>query len=734
MRSKTSFFNKTMFAKAMARWWPLWGAYFALWLLVMPVAMLSNRYAYLNGIYIGQGQVYDLAIYGGVIGGFCMGALAAMAVWSFLYTSRSAHGMACLPVRREGQYLSALLAGFVPVLCANAVIFLLTLLAELSLGRVYFAPLLTWFGVVTLTYLFFYAFATFCAQLTGNIIVLPLVYGVLNFTVWAVRELVIAVLSAFVYGMSYSSTGLGFLTYLSPPMGYLNAAMYGGAGLNTRPVTELTADGVYKVVGYTFHGWGVLLAYAAAGLVLMLLALLLFRRRRMETAGDVVAVKPLKPVFRWCMALGCGLVFGMLMYAILLSGSAMQKRAVFLGLLIFMLIGAFIGWFAAEMLIKKSFRVFKRNSWAGLGICFAVIVALMLCMRLDLFGYETRVPAPDRVQYVYLSVNGESASLTEPENIARVAALHGDIIANKSLHESGWRGYARGEGFRIYSCFLTYHLENGGNVTRRYDLVYLAEGHADLELAQELLNLPEAVRNRKAIGGEYDAFGVHTPIYYDYDRDNITYAHVSVAMTGDECARLGGYASAEDYVLYELSGWDRYSLEHMSPSEWKEALNSAILDHTVGADLYEKYGLYDRDWNMADLDLDPGDMYFMYTLYLTPAEAAELYNTCCLPDIDDGALGRVSILDDGRYENEFYNARIEIEAREERTTDYESGGYGPAMATDYDTVRFSSTPTVDSRRTNAWLRAHGVALHTNGETTNTWTGESIINREPTPLG
>ena len=48
--------------------------------------------------------------------------------------------------------------------------------------------------------------------------------------------------------------------------------------------------------------------YAAFGLVLAALALLLFRRRAMERAGDAVAFDVLKPLFRFCMALGCAIV------------------------------------------------------------------------------------------------------------------------------------------------------------------------------------------------------------------------------------------------------------------------------------------------------------------------------------------------------------------------------------------------------------------------------------------
>lgn len=719
MRSKTSFFNWTMCKKSMARFWPLWAAYFAVWLLALPVVFLSDR-GYGRNFYLGQEYVLELAVYAGVIGGAVMAILAAMAVWSFLYSSRSAHGMACLPVRREAQYGSALLAGFLPVLASNVVIFLLTLLAEAARGPVYPEAALTWLAAVTLIYLFFYAFATLCAQLTGSIVILPLVYGVLNFTVWAVRELVTAMLSRFVYGMTYAAGTAEFLNYLSPPMGYLRGN--GAVAVSVESRRVLNADGVYRIDGYFLSGWRVVLSYAVVGLILLALALLLFRRRRMETAGDVVAVNALKPVFRWCMALGCGLVFGMLMYGILLGFSDRQKNAAFLVLLIFTLVGAFIGWFASEMLMKKSFRVFRQKSWAGLGICFAVILVLMLGMRLDLFGYEKRVPQADRVEFVVLWANGETAVLYETDNIARVTALHGDVIAHKPLHEGGWSDRIYTESFGVYSCRITYYLQNGNYMTREYTLADMDEGHADLEEVQALLNVPEAVQSRKARGVSIDRYGNRSLINYDFTRDNITYATVRAAMTGSECAAAAGYNDVEEYVLRELGGWDEYSLREMTPAERKEALNDAVLHSALNVDaLWEKYGLNNRNWDSATLDIDLTGVYFMYEFYLTPAEAEELYQTCCLSDIADGTLGRVSILDDGTYENEFYNARIEIECREPRedglNADYAATAPVATAPDDgYTHHRFTTTPTVDSMRTNAWLRAHGVALYTNGET------------------
>ena len=50
------------------------------------------------------------------------------------------------------------------------------------------------------------------------------------------------------------------------------------------------------------------------------IALLLHRFRRMESAGDVIAIRHLKPVFLYCFTVGCSLVLGYVLANLLLWG------------------------------------------------------------------------------------------------------------------------------------------------------------------------------------------------------------------------------------------------------------------------------------------------------------------------------------------------------------------------------------------------------------------------------
>ena len=80
----------------------------------------------------------------------------------------------------------------------------------------------------------------------------------------------------------------------------------GGQRYETSVLTSVTLE----------NGW-LIAAYAAAGAALLGLAWLLYRRRRSESAGDVVAVGWMKPVFRYGCAVYAAILGGRLLYALL---------------------------------------------------------------------------------------------------------------------------------------------------------------------------------------------------------------------------------------------------------------------------------------------------------------------------------------------------------------------------------------------------------------------------------
>jgi ABC-2 type transport system permease protein len=691
MQSRTSFFNKAVFGKSISRFWPIWAIYLGLWVLVLPVTLLSRRWEYGGwGIQNAASFILESGIFGGVLGGAVLAVAVCMAVWCFLYNNRGAHGMACLPLRREGLFCSVMLAGLLPAwavqLCVAVLAWLAGAVSGLGGSGAQLAGYLAqWFGTVALTYLFFYGFATLCAMLTGNVVILLLVYGVLNFVAVGVELLIRGVFAQFVYGLAGSIDVLPVTRWISPAVGYL---------------TTLGLD--YGMETVTMHGWTALWLYALAGLVLLVCALLLFRRRRIESAGDVVAVRVLKPIFRWCMALGCGMVLSSLIYTIFFYNYGNgQTRGAFLITLIFLLIGALIGWFAGEMLICKSFRVFSGRRWAGYGIVCAVILVVMLGMRFDLFGVERRVPETAEVKSVLVTSAGTGATLTTPEGIDQARELHRAILADRSWND---RATYYESSVNSTFCNIRYTLRSGAVVSRQYVLYYEEadpHGRGECGLLQDLMNCPDAVANRKRINGEVT-------------RERVLGGWVETTMPAGEAAALEGYDRAEDYLICEYLGYSRSDVALMSETERRslavEAACQSMLNYRYG-DAY-LYTYYDRNFDPERTDFD--SVLVLYSLHLGAGEAWDLWEQAVRDDLAEGRLGRVYLLNDDSFATGTYLTHVGIEFRDVLVGQLEdvNGNFLTASS------ELSTTVTVDARRTADWLRARGLELVTPAEAQN----------------
>lgn len=484
MPSRTSFFNKKLFCKTLGRFWPLWTGYLLFWLLCVLPCINPD----IEAVHV-CGSIYELAGILGIIAALVVSCAAALAVFGFMYTPRSAGAVACLPVRREGVFISCTLAGLLPMLTAHVLTAAVGCLVAAARGVECAGALWEWCAAVSMESVFFFGFAAFCAQLTGAAVILPAVYAVLNFTAFVIETIVRYIVSIFVYGMS--SSGSSLLTLLSPPVYILGAV---GAAY------DYSEDMGYQT-GVSMTGVGTLALYALAGLIFLLIALALYRRRRLESAGDVVAVRVLRPVFKYCMTFGCALVLGVLCYNIFDSSVQRSVGASIAVMLAFLLLGAFIGYFGAQMLLKKSFRVF-RGGLLGFGVSCLVLAALLIFAGNGFFGYESRIPAQDAIDNVVLVADGDMILLRGDEGVAAALELHDEVIEGKSYNRrfENTSYYASGT-LRDVHLRISYELKDGSTLERAYSLGYDADNPSlsQVPQLQELFNCREAIAWRKQL-------------------------------------------------------------------------------------------------------------------------------------------------------------------------------------------------------------------------------------------
>ena len=349
--------------------------------------------------------------------------------------------------------------------------------------------------------------------MVGNTFALPAVYFLLHFLAPLLDWLISTFAGNFLFGLnSYYS---GMVDFLSPTVYLMERVNVDCAYENV--ITQTTLTGSYsetnQLVSVTLDNTWLIGVYALVGVALLALAWVLYARRRSESAGDVVAVGWMKPVFRFGIAALTALLGGQALYA--RFWSSFQEGAYYdaLPMVVCMLVAGTIGYYAASMLLAKSLRVF-RGSWKGLVLVAAGCIALCCVLRFDLLGISRRVPEIDRVEKVefyaadntYRLYPGEDDALLE-----EVRTLHQAIVEDQAYirnYEDNWRSTVVNDdtGTMAYTYIrLIYTLNNGLQVERYYDLPLTKyrmgqEGTYD-RLLDELVN-SEALKAKRPHAGD----------------------------------------------------------------------------------------------------------------------------------------------------------------------------------------------------------------------------------------
>lgn len=508
MRCGTSFYNGTLGRQLTLRFWPLIALYTVIWAMFLPFVAITTPYpspygftsldVLYNAKHVFQWVPLFLAV------GF--GVLVAMAVCSHLYSTRSANFTAALPPKRTAlfatHYLTGLLWLVVPflVMAAIAMAIYQVKLQDFTTVFQVFGPGMS-MGVGLL--LFFYSFAVLCGMLTGHLLALPAFYAIFNGLVGGVWLLLTAIFQEFYYGYPGSvSVVPAWVEWLTPAWNLLRQYASNGTGISPATVA------VYTVVG-------VLMALVAG---------LLYLKRPMERAGDVVIWAGLRPVFRYGVALCSGLALGSFTRIVLNLGP--------LGLAVSAILWGVAGCFVAQMFLTKSVRVLRY--WKGAGAVALSFAALFGVIQLDLTGYETRVPDADDV--VSVSISGldsrprdtasdfRNISTSDPEAISLLTQLHQQLVDQFDTDDFDW------SNDDVTSLDLTYTLINGTRISRSY-MVPLHETDETRPgtityLAHQIVNNPDLMLSSYLFPHleekGYELLGADLYANYDVDPSNLS--------------------------------------------------------------------------------------------------------------------------------------------------------------------------------------------------------------------
>ena len=490
MPRKTSFCNAALLRSDIKRYWPLLFLYVAVWVVILPMQILSASRecdgvadGIMTVLQMKQHNVIIQSIPASAVMSLLFGCFAAMAVWSYLMSGRTVGLMHALPVTRTQAFFSHVLSVLGALTAGNVLIFLLTALCSAGFSYVDWTALGTWLLLTELMALFFFALGSLCAMVTGWLLAVPVLYGAMNVVALLLYAVISTMTQMFYFG--YSSSDIPeFITWLTPVGRIWDAVANGGAQPVEVQFPEPIGTQSYHRFQLPASAFSTCIIYAAVGIALLALVWWLYKKRPSETAGDAMSFRWLQPIARWSIGLCGGWGLGLFLNYVILGSSS------FAGLLICQLVMGVICFFAAQMLLKKKFRIFTRRWWVETLALVLTLLAVTLCIKLDITGYQHRVPDAEDVTSVRFSASYADFTTDDPAAVESVISLHRAIL--EQYDETGERlenqTYLDTEGGPITRYVrVDYQLRNGTSLRREWR-VSIVNGSDIHRLLTQLVN------------------------------------------------------------------------------------------------------------------------------------------------------------------------------------------------------------------------------------------------------
>lgn len=445
MNSTISFFNKSIFKSDIKRYW--WTALLETLILfvstVMPVYERCTRYIENNGVGYSYGVFTPQWLYyGGIIVLVVFAVGVPVILFSYMHFSASMSMHHSLPIKRSQllwtKTITGLILTIVPILI-NTLVFG-AMLADPRYGElVGVISVLKWClsGILYTTVIF--ALTVAVNMMTGHPV------GTMIFTAgYALLPFIIVVFLEAFFSVEY--------------FGYCESNM-------TDVLKYIYADEDFLL---TFPSY---IIYIAMSVLFLVGAYVLYKHRKVENYGEVIAFSWLKPVFIGIVAI----LASMLSWAYFIG--ILEREGVW-WMIPIGVIGTVIAW----MVSRKSLSL--KGVHKPLGIYMVSVLLVCIAVNFDITGFETRVPDIKNIESVqfghgrgykgttyynggsveYTVNGGIDTSFRDADDIKNVIALHKAVIKRR-------------ENDGTYMTPIVYTLKNGRTLNREYsiDLYALAE-------------------------------------------------------------------------------------------------------------------------------------------------------------------------------------------------------------------------------------------------------------------
>ena len=541
MKLKVCFCNKTVLKTDITRFAPVWASYLmGLAMLVLLQFSGGSDDAAKASIVRDFNRLCMLGV--GVNGLYAL--VVVQALFGDLLNSRLCNALHAMPVTRDGYYGAHLIAGVLFAVVPNCLVLLPT---SLLLPRQVASVALLTLLALSLQYIFYLGTALTAVQLAGNRVGMVLIYGILNFATVLLYWFVAMVFIPLIYGKDIS---ISWVARICPTV-----AMYEGNYFNAINHSYYLGDTYHYVFDGISMGdvWLKAAVCAGLGVICMAIAQLLYRKRRLETAGDLVAYSILSPFF---------LALYTLTVAAFLHLAVKQLTQGAISEYFFLPLGLIAGYVTGLMLLRRTSRVFRWRLLVPLGGILAVCALCVLSIATDAFHVIRRVPDAQDVQSVVLapvqmSYSNTTLTLTEEDEIEDILAYHQGALRNwqKQVGDCLLQRDGHWSPGDYYNIQLRYTLKNGSTFQRRY---FLEKENPAYDRLKPYLSTPEL-----SLGMDESTF--RAAVANAGSGDSYFYA-VNGGAVADKCREFTNFAGLANAVLADCQEGNLMTLTLHTPA------------------------------------------------------------------------------------------------------------------------------------------------------------------------
>ncbi|MCA1064287.1 DUF6449 domain-containing protein [Rossellomorea sp. AcN35-11] len=479
MLSKTSWINKEVIIQSLRNVGWVGIVYFIGLLFSLPVDIIGKLSSEDHSIPI---AIYDNLFkmqYPIQIGLMLVApVILSLFLFRYLHVKQAADFIHSLPLTRKKLFVHFTVAGFgiliVPIVLNTGIMLSLYSFTDLQ-QFIDVQDIFVWCGITILMTTLLFTAATFVAMVTG----LTAVHGALTY--------ILLLLPAGMFLLVCFS--LKNLLFGFPEDYFFNIQIE-----EYSPIIKA----VY-LENEIPDGMNIIL-FIAVTIVFYVLSYLLYKTRKVESASQAIVYPVLRPIFKY------GVTFCFMLVGGMYFNGVYQE----LGWTLFgYFIGALIGYYIAEMVLQKHWRVFRH--WKGFAGFTLVISLIGMLIQFDLFQYERKIPELAEVEKVHISssyytLTGNTENpikdpfIKDPDTIQKVLDLHKEIVHKQD------RTFTDRDREQV---FFYYKMRDGSKMARNY-LIDMEEFESHYASLYEMKEFKETTNQIFAVdSGSVDKLSIY---------------------------------------------------------------------------------------------------------------------------------------------------------------------------------------------------------------------------------